>query len=113
MKVKKIYFRKNIYTIIYQKQLANFQKLFCFMTSKPSLLEVIDQLEKENNEIDSLINTVNPKKLNNPIGQTIITKMGSDTFVIEKRQESQNFVKMLYDPILNCYFDPESNKCFI
>ncbi|CAD8148602.1 unnamed protein product [Paramecium octaurelia] len=81
---------------------------------------------KEQNEEGDLINIMNAINaienqdtskqefiIKNPIGCTTITKQGKTTLILENRKEQENFVKIIYDPILNCYFDPTTNKCYV
>ncbi|CAK93165.1 unnamed protein product (macronuclear) [Paramecium tetraurelia] len=81
---------------------------------------------KEQNEEGDLINIMNAINaienqesskseiiIKNPIGCTTITKQGKTTLILENRKEQENFVKIIYDPILNCYFDITTNKCYV
>ncbi|CAD8059007.1 unnamed protein product [Paramecium primaurelia] len=81
---------------------------------------------KEQNEEGDLLNIINAINaienqgsskqeitIKNPIGCTTITKQGNTTLILENRKEQENFVKIIYDPILNCYFDPTTNKCYV
>ncbi|CAD8089459.1 unnamed protein product [Paramecium sonneborni] len=82
-----------------------------------------NQILNEDEDFVNIINAINAIEnqesqkveiaIKNPIGCTTITKQGAATLILENRKEQENFVKLIYDPILNCYFDPSTNKCYV
>ncbi|CAD8068568.1 unnamed protein product [Paramecium sonneborni] len=71
-----------------------------------NILNTINAIENEQQQKVEIL-------IKNPIGCTTITKQGANTLILENRKEQENFVKIIYDPILNCYFDPSTSKCYV